>query len=660
VLAVFAVYGRVVGHAFLAFDDVAYISENPHVIRGLTWEGLRWSFTTFEVGNWHPATWLSHMLDCQLFGLNAGMHHLVSVALHATSAVVLFLALRSMTRSEWPSALVAALFALHPLRVESVAWAAERKDVLSGLFWMLALLAYAGHAARPSRRRMAAVIAAFAIGLLAKPMVVTLPFVLLLLDVWPLRRLKPGAGFAASTRGLLLEKLPLFVLAGVSSWVTLLAQRAAGALGSLQVLSLGERLANAAVSYVAYLWNTVWPFGLAFYYPHAGLLSESGGAGSRAVQALGAGLALAMITAAALAQARRRPYLVVGWGWFVGTLVPVIGLLQVGMQARADSYTYLPAIGLSIALAWGLAEWSERRPSHRISLAALAAGAVTLCAVVCWVQVGHWRDGTTLARHALQVTRDNAQAYNLLGTELHREQDLVGATEAFRHALAIQPACSECQINLATVLGDRGHLEQAATLFRRALATHPAQAGPRAHNGLGAILERQGDLAGAAEHLERAVQLAPDHAGAQHNLAVVRARQGRSDAARAGFERALELAPDYALAHFHLGDLLQGRGLTERALVHLKRAVELEPEMLDAQFKLAVVFARRGDLPRSAERFARVVEIDPLFAEAHYNLGTVLGAMEQRERAAFHLERALALKPDYEAARQALRGLATQ
>jgi tetratricopeptide (TPR) repeat protein len=658
VLAVFAVYGRTAWHGFLAFDDGAYVSHNPYVIRGLTWEGLRWSFTTFEVGNWHPATWLSHMLDCQLFGLNAGMHHLVSVTLHAANAVVLFLALRSMTRAEWPSALVAALFALHPLRVESVAWAAERKDVLSGLFWMLALLAYAGYAARPSRGRLAGVIAAFAMGLLAKPMVVTLPFVLLLLDVWPLRRLKLHADAGASAR-LLLEKLPLFVLVGVSSWMTLLAQRAAGAVGSFEALPVGARLANAAVSYVAYLWNTLWPFGLAFYYPHPGL-AGNGDEGTRAMLVLGAGLALAAITAVVLACLRRRPYLAVGWGWFVGTLVPVIGLLQVGMQARADRYTYLPTIGLYIALAWGLAEWVARRPSHRTALTGLVAGAVTVCAAVSWVQVGHWRDGETLARQALRVTRDNAQAYNLLGTALQRQQDLTGATEAFRQALKIRPACSECQINLATVLGDQGHLEQAATLFRLALEVNPAQAGPRAHNGLGSILERQGDLANSAEHLERAVQLAPDYAVAHHNLAVVYGKQGRGDAARAEFERALELAPDYALAHLHLGDVLQRQGLTDRALSHLHRAVELEPEMVDAQFKLAVVFARRGDLPRSVERFARVIELDPLFAEAHYNLGTVLGAMGQRQRAVIHLERALALKPDYEAARQALRGLAGQ
>jgi tetratricopeptide (TPR) repeat protein len=646
----------VVNHEFVDFDDGAYIDRNTHVSRGLTWEGLRWSVTTFHMGNWHPLTWLSHMLDWELFGEASGAHHLVSVLLHAASAAALYVALLKMTGSTWPAAFVAALFALHPLRVESVAWAAERKDVLSTLFWMLTLLAYAAYVARPGAARYALVAGSFALGLLAKPMLVTLPCVLLLLDVWPLGRWRRGAAPGEVGPGrLLLEKVPLFAMAALSSMLALVAQRSVGAVGSLDVLALAVRLQNAMVSYVAYLWKSLWPTGLAFYYPHPALTAGSGGVSASA--ALASGLLLAAITLAAVIASRRRPYLGVGWFWYLGTLVPVIGLLQVGMQARADRYTYVPTVGLYLAVAWALAEWSERSPGARRLVSAGCALAVAACLVATWLQVGTWRDSRSVAEHALRVTENNFPAHNMLGVVEQRERDPAAALASYRRALEIKPDFTEGQLNLATLLGEQGRLDESAMLFELALRVNPVQAGLRAHNGLGALREKQGDFARAVAHLEQAVRLDPEFAEAHNNLGVVFEKTGRPDAARAEYERALELSPDYAVAHRNLGGMLKRQGDLAGAAGHLLRAIELDPSMTDARFKLAAVHATQGRLADAARQFERVLEDDPELAEAHYNLGIVLAELGQVARAAAHLEQALALKPDYAAAHQALEAL---
>jgi tetratricopeptide (TPR) repeat protein len=668
VALVLVAYGQVVHHEFVDFDDGAYIGGNPRVVRGLTWEGLYWAFATFHTGNWYPLTWLSHMLDVELFGLRPGPHHLVSVLLHGASSVLLLLALLRLHRAGrarsgapavdtfWPAALVAALFALHPLRVESVAWAAERKDVLSGLFWMLTMWAYARYAARPGRIRYGWVAASFVLGVLSKPMLVTLPAVLLLLDVWPLGRGSAGTGPRTGSivppAHLWLEKLPLVACAGAASVVALVAQRSAGAVGSLETLSLAARVGNAMVSYVAYLRQTLWPSGLAFYYPHAGL--TEGADGTTSLVAFGAGSLLAAITVGCLAATRRRPWLAVGWLWYLGTLVPVIGLVQIGMQARADRYTYIPAIGLYLAVAWTVAGWASRSVAARRVAIACATLVVVACLATTWRQVGHWRDSRALAERALAVTERNYQAYNMLGVALQREGETDAALEAYRDALRIKPDYAECQINLATLLGDQGRLDEAASLFRLALRTNRAQSGLRAHTGLGAVFEKQGDLEGAADHLRRALELDPDHATARNNLGVLRLKQGRLDEARAELERAVRLSPTYAIARMNLGGVLQQLGDTEGAADQLREAVRLRPELVEARFKLGAVHAARGALDEAERQFTAVVEQAPGLAEAHYNLGVVLAEKGETSRAVAHLERAVALRPDYEGARSAL------
>jgi Tfp pilus assembly protein PilF len=414
---------------------------------------------------------------------------------------------------------------------------------------MLALMAYARYAARPGAGRYSLVVACLALGLLAKPMLVTLPIVLLLLDVWPLRRWCAGLetkGAGVPLPRLIAEKVPLCVLAVASSAIALVAQRSVGAVGSLEVLPLGVRLQNAVSSYVFYVWKSVWPTGLAFYYPHPSL---SGGSGGAPAAALVTGFSLATITFAVAAALRRRPYLAVGWFWFLGTLVPVIGLVQVGMQAHADRYSYIPTVGLYVLLAWAMVEWVEHSPRVRSVLSAAGGLAVGACLVATWIQVGHWRDSRALAEHALRVTKNNYQAHNMLGVVQQREDDPRAAHDSYRRALEIKPDFTQGQINLGTLLGDVGRLDDAADLFRLALRTNPGQAGLRAHNGLGAVLEKQGDLAGAMEHLEQALEIDPNFAEAHNNLGVVHARLGRLDAARAEYEKALEVSPDYGVAH---------------------------------------------------------------------------------------------------------------
>jgi tetratricopeptide (TPR) repeat protein len=658
ILLVLLAYGQVANHEFVEFDDSAYVSRNPHVTSGLTWQGLRWSWTTFQMGNWHPLTWSSHMLDCELFGLNAGAHHLVSVLIHAASAVLLYLALMKMTRASWPAAWVAALFALHPTHVESVAWAAERKDVLSALFWMLTLLAYARYASEPTLRRYVWVVGGLALGLLSKPMLVTLPCVLLLLDVWPLGRLRFGSGRRAgggvAPARLILEKLPLFALAAAGAVTTLVAQRSVGAVGALEALPFGMRLQNAVTSYGIYLWQTLWPRGLSFYYPHPALAE---GAGVSTIAVWGLAILLGAISLAALATLRRRPYLGVGWFWFVGTLVPVIGLLQVGMQAHADRYTYLPSVGLFIAVAWAAREWAERSPGSRPLLATAGVLVVVGCLVTSWIQTGHWRDSRTLAEHALTVNERNFWAHNMLGVVQHEEREYAASEASYRRALEIKPDFGESQLNLAALLGDRGFSAEAAELFRLALRLYPEQAGLRAHNGLGALMQKQGDLEGALGHLQQAVSIDPQFPEAQNNLGVVFEGLGRIDDARAAFERTLEISPDYALAHRNLAGILQRQGDAAGAVAHLLRALVLDPEMAEARLKLGAIYAGQGRLAESAREFETLLELAPDLPVAHYNLGRVLGAMGQTERARFHLQRVLVLDPEYVAARQALESL---
>jgi tetratricopeptide (TPR) repeat protein len=546
-------YAQVGQHEFVRFDDFDYIVDNPHVNRGLTWDGVKWAFTSFHLANWHPLTWLSHMLDCELFGLEPGGHHLHGVVLHLANALLLFAALRLMTGSTWPSALVAALFAVHPMRVESVAWASERKDLLAGFFWILATLAYVAYVRRPRPLRYLSVLVLFAAGLLSKPTLVTFPFVLLLLDIWPLGRWSRAVAepsrppdAAAGTRlglpapHLLLEKIPMLALAAAASAITLLAQSRGGAVEALEGLSLLDRASNALVAYVGYLWRTLWPSGLAFYYPHPALVTPDR-TWSLYLPAAGAAIALAGLTFIALRSAPRRGYLLVGWLWYVGTMVPVIGLVQVGNQAMADRYVYLPLIGVYIMIAWGLRDLAVRSLAVTRLSVAVASLAVVSLGVVTWVQVGYWRNSHSLFHRALQVTSDNYVAHNNLGNLHARGGELDRAAFHYESALRVMPGLAE------------------------------------AHNNLGAVRARQGKPRLAEEHYRNALRVDPDYAKAHYNLAITLETVGKTEEAETHYRRALRASPRLVEARQSLGDLLGRLGRYDEAIAEYGIALAEAP-----------------------------------------------------------------------------------
>lgn len=518
-------YARVGTAGFVTLDDPQYILDNPMVRQGVTAAGLRQAFTAFREGNWHPITWISHMLDVSLFGMRPLGHHLVSLGLHVTNMALLFLVLKRMTAAVWPCAFAAAIFALHPLRVESVAWVAERKDVLSGLFFMLSLGAYTEYSRMRGGRAYAALLCFFALGLAAKPMLVTLPFLLLLLDYWPLGRLslsadpKVSAGGSKSTtvplRRLLLEKVPLLALALASSVVTYFAQQRGNAINTSSI-TLADRLANAPVSAVRYLGKSLWPVRLGVFYPFPREIP--------AWQLAGAVLLLTSITFIAVVLARRRPFFVTGWFWFLGMLVPVSGVVLVGGQAMADRYLYLPGIGLGIIGAWGLWTLAGEERRRRWTGGAAAAILAALIALTV-VQTGYWQDSFALYRHAIEVAPDNYLIRTNLGIEYSKTGKFEEALREYTRVLEQNPAFAAAWFNLGLLYGHGGRYADAADCLTRAVHLQPSAL---AHANLGLALELLGRLEEAVKHDEEAVRLDPENRAARANLASVRAKLGRA------------------------------------------------------------------------------------------------------------------------------------
>jgi len=531
---VLACFSPVLRNGFVSYDDPAYVLENPHVNTGLNAANFAWAFTSTHASNWHPLTWISHQLDCTLFGLSPAGHHFTSLLLHALNTALLFFWLSGATGRRWRSAFVAAIFGLHPLHVESVAWIAERKDVLSTCFLLLTLLAYSAYAARPTATRYLAVAALFVCGLLAKPMLVTLPLLLLLLDWWPLRRVPSWR--------LLWEKVPLLALAAASSAVTILAQRAGNSLPDSAQLPLSPRLANAVVSYIRYLGKTVWPSPLAAFYPFPLR-------GMAPWKVAAAALALAAITWMSLALRKHRPWLACGWSWYLLTLVPVIGIVQVGMQSMADRYMYVPMIGLLIAAAWELA--SLPRAARVLPAAAICAAGV--CAVLTWRQIPVWHDGFTLFAHAAAVVPDNFVAHDNLGVEYDRRGQFEEALAQYREALRIRPGDRNAATNYSRALCDQGErlsgrrqLPEAIAAFRSALAIDPTLV--RARMGLAVALSWSGDAGAAAEAFTEVVRREPANLEARYDLGLVLSALGRNAEALQSFDAALRLNPDFAPA----------------------------------------------------------------------------------------------------------------
>lgn len=611
-LVVAGVFLPAVTHDFITYDDPVYVTENAHVTGGLTWENVKWALRSTEASNWHPLTWISHMADCQLYGLHPWGHHLTNVLLHALNALLLFMALRKMTGALWQSLLVAALFGLHPLHVESVAWISERKDVLSTLFWMLALLAYGARARRHGGWGLYGLtLLFFALGLTCKQMVITLPCVLLLLDYWPLRR---WSGSTARARwAMVAEKIPFFALGAAASAVTLFAQSGGEAVATTDDFPLSVRVSNALLSYCRYLGKCLVPAKLAVFYP---FFAEQ----PPIWETLLAVALLAAITAAAATLARQRPYLIVGWLWFAGTLVPVIGLVQIGGQSMADRYTYVPLIGVFMMAAWGAADAAACWRIGRTAVA-IAAGSLLAClAILTSRQLGYWRDGASLFRHAVAVTQDNWVAHANLYATLSKSSSSE-ATAEFQETVRILAAFAESHVKKGDAM-ERipGRLPDAIKEFRTAIRVMPDLAGP--HLRLGAA------LANTPAHIAEAID---------------------------EFRAAVRLKPDFAEAHYDLGIALSGMpGGQAEAVAEYETVVTLEPGNFRAHYNLGFLLSRiPGRQDEAIAEYEEVIRLRPDNYQAHFNLGlTLMDVSGRQEDAVAQFEAALKLKPDLVRARE--------
>jgi protein O-mannosyl-transferase len=638
------VFGQTVQHEFVNYDDNLYVYDNPQVAHGLTAGAIAWSFTSFDASNWHPLTWLSHALDCELYGTqHPGLHHLTNVVLHAAVAISLFLVLWQMTGSLWPSAFVAAVFAVHPLRAESVAWVSERKDLLSGLFFMLTLGAYLRYVRHPfSWRRYLLVAAMFALGLMTKPMLVTLPFVLLLLDYWPLGRMPlsswggsctatPGATVQLSPqpvpsqqawRRLIAEKLPLLLLAAASCRVTSLAQHRA--IIPFDLVPIHSRIVNALISYVAYIGQLFYPSGLVLFYPYPG-------EGVPLWKVAGAAAVLVGISVAAVLAWRRLPYLFVGWFWYLGMLVPVIGLVQVGEQAMADRYTYLPQIGLCIAVTWTAVAAGQtflsagRSGAYRRWAFGVASALVLAALVACgWRQTSYWKNSETIWTRTLAFTANNAFAHNNLGVALSNRDAVDAAIAHFQKATALAPTLAVSYENLGAALDASGKSDAAAVAYRK------ADLSPRID---------------AIARSRKALKTNPNSWRDRVNLGNALAGCGKFEEAAAEYRKITEIRPDYAVAHNNLANVLLTLRRTDEAIAEYRKAITLKPDYADACNNLGAVLASRGELDAATAQFRRAVQIAPTFASAHGNLGMALSQQGKIDEAMAHWRERVRLQP---------------
>ncbi|MBT3921214.1 MAG: tetratricopeptide repeat protein [Nitrospina sp.] len=608
----FLSYWQVVDHGFLNFDDARYVTENTHITKGLTREGMIWAFTHSYASNWHPVTWLSHMFDFEFYGLEPSGHHLTNLLFHITNALLLFGILLKMTGAVWRSGLVAILFALHPLNIESVAWIAERKNVLSTFFWFLTLWAYFAFVEKKSIGKYLLVVFFLALGLMSKPMLVTLPFVLLLLDFWPLKRWGDTAIHKETFARLILEKIPLFILVAMASVTTYMVQKGGGAVRSTEFSSLYFRIANALVSYLEYLEKLVWPQGLSIFYPHPGNALPFW-------KALVGLVVLVGVTIWAVRRIWQAPYLAVGWFWYLGTLVPVIGIVQVGEQAMADRYMYIPMVGIFIAIVWGLSESIKINKYKLLPILVV----IPLLTALTWAQLSHWKSSASLFKHAISVTENKSPsfviAYNNFGHALASEHRYEEAVEQFQQAIKINPYYS------------------------------------KAHNNLGYSLSELKRFDEAMEHYQHAINIETNYAEAYNNLANTLGQTGKLKESVAYYNEAIRFKGDYAEAYFNLGVLLNRLGKTEEAIIKLEKALEIKPGFISAHNHIGSLLGQRGDFAGAIAHYRQAINFDPEFAKAHNNLGSTLAQQGKFAEALAHFERAINIDPDYIDAQKNLR-----
>ncbi len=639
----FAVFGQTRNYEFVNFDDNDYVYNNPVVARGLTFRGIVWAFTHTDCNLYHPLTMLSLMGDYQLHGLHAGGYHFTNVALHTASAILLFLILRQMTGALWRSAFVAAVFAIHPLRVESVAWVAERKDVLGGFFFMLTLGAYARYVRKPdSPARYLMVAAAFVLALLSKPTVVTLPFVLLLLDYWPLHRFEPSGPvdppkYCGIPRRLILEKIPLLALAAGACAITVLVTR--GVILSAVRVSVPSRIGNALVYYTTYLRQMIWPEGLAVPYPYPP-------DGFPPWEMALAGVLLGGLSAAAWRGRRTRPWLLIGWLWYLGMLMPMIGIKPVGEFPQADRYTYLPQIGLYLAMTWLVAEWRVRWLQHgsfRVALGSLMTGIIVVLMVCAWKQAAYWKDDETLWNHTLACTTSNYLAHNNLGLALEQKGREDKAITHFQKALGIKPDYALAHYNFGNAFLQKGRVDEAITQYQEALQIQPGI--EEAHNNLGIALFQKGKAEEAIPHFLAAAQIRPDDAQAHYNLGKAFYQKGRVDEAITQFQEALQFKPDLAETRYSLGNALRQKGRVDEAIVQYQEALQFKPSHGEAHNNLGTALRQKGRVDEAIVQYQEALEIMPDNASAHINLANVLLQKGREGQAIAHFQSALHIEP---------------
>jgi tetratricopeptide (TPR) repeat protein len=663
---------------FINFDDPEYVTENVSIENGITMEAMRWAFTTGHVANWHPLTWISHILDVQLFGLKPQWHHLTNLLFHIANTLLLFFVFHRMTKAPWKSAFVAALFALHPLHVESVAWVSERKDVLSTFFWMLTMGAYIHYVERPRLKNYLAVLIFFALGLMAKAMLVTLPFVLLLLDYWPLQRFEPkksaqeirtGVNKSLSAnqrkgkssikhavqttrkeekpadhkyqwalvRPLLREKIPLLALTALSCIVTYIAQQKVGAVKSIEAFPPGVRISNAFVSYIIYIRKMIWPDNLAVFYPHPGLWPLW--------QVLGAILLLIAVTISVIRTAKRLPYLTMGWLWFTGTLVPVIGIVQVGDQAMADRYTYIPLIGLFIMAAWGIPELLKKWRYRKETLFASSALILPCLLIVTWTQVGYWRNSITLYDHALKVTNRNDTIYNNRGDAFCPLGNFRQAISDYDRAIEINPKYAEAYNHRGVTYGKLGAQRQAIPDFEKAIEINPKYA--EAYNNRGVTYGKLGAQRQAISDYDRAIEINTKYEEAYYNRGVAYGELGDQRQAISDYDRAIEINPKYAEAYNNRGAAYGMLDNLRQAIEDFDKAIEMNPKYAEAYKNRGVTYGKLGNFRQAIPDFEKAIEINPKYAEAYNNRGVVYGKLGNFRQAIPDFEKAIEINPKY-------------
>jgi tetratricopeptide (TPR) repeat protein len=659
-LVTLAVYWQAADFGFIRTDDELYVYGNAAVKQGLHWDGLRWAFTHSAVGNWHPLTMLSLMLDYEIAGSGSSWFHSINIALHLAGTLCLMVALWRLTQCVGQSLFVGAVFALHPAHVESVAWISERKDVLSGLFFSLTLLAYSRYARQPGRTAYFVVLACLLLGLLSKPMLVSVPILLLLIDVWPLARKgrTPLRLWRKAVSVPLAEKLPLFVLAVIFSAVTFVVQRNAGAMDTLESTPIGERLINAVVAYVTYVGRFFWPAGLAGLYPFT--------METRSLwQPFLAAVLLIAITMAVIRAVSTRPYLLVGWLWFVISLIPVIGLIQVGPQASADRYTYLPYIGLSIMLAWGVPDLlAVLVPKDRLVvpvslgrnaavtmkirhwvIVALGLGAAVAMAVQTYRYLPRWQNDVTYWSRVVEIRPDFARGYYNLALAVGAQGDVSEEMNWYRKALQVDSRCVDANYGLANRLFSQGKLEEAAVHYQAELRINPRHAG--VHNNLALVLSKLGRAEEAIQHYRAALEADPGNADALRNWGLE--LLGRKDwgGAVSKYEAYLKNHPEDYDAHCRIALALDGKGEFAEAIDHLRRAMQIQPDNPAAATDMGTLFSRRDDHPGAVEYFRQALQIQPDFAEAQYNLAVSLNLLKRKTQAIAAYEELLRAHPDH-------------